>query len=216
MRILSSVLVLALLFPQLAFAKTISASDQQRISAERISRRTLRKTVIQENTARAAERPPQLVALQKIFRNIDAGISIRHAADWAVQHLAEREGVLTLLVLFLSPPSEESGISQNINLILEDVSPDMTLQEYTNAAIHNEQAILPGFQLLSTDRVTIAGHAGQRVRFIASGGIGMMGFEQVWLLRDSVAHVWTFADDARTFNANLATFDAMLDTLIVR
>ncbi len=218
MRLPALLIAISLLTPHLASARTLKPAERARFEASRMSRRTLRATVREERVMRSERPRAALVPLSGEFSDIQSGVSIRYPLQWERQNLWEQDGALTLAVLFLSPldASGTTLIRQNINLVMEDIPKQMTLQEYTAAGIRNEELLLPEFQLISSQRSVIAGYPGQRVRFTARTDSGTMGFEQIWILRNGVAHIWTFADAAETFNANLVTFDAMLDTLIVR
>ena len=221
MRRLTPLLIAVTLFlPQFAAARIVSPAETRRADIVKQSRRTLRQTMRDwnaERLTRATERQTPLVPLAGMFDSIEAGVSIRYPAQWERQNIWEEENALTLAVMFLSPKQATGSlIRQNINLVLEDVPAQMTLQEYTAEGLRHESELLPEFQLISSERSVVAGHPGQRVRFTARTDSGTMGFEQVWVLRNSKAYIWTFADDALTFNANMATFEAMLATLIIR
>ncbi len=205
--LLLTLAILALPVTDHAFARSIPAG------VTRTSRRTLRKEIRAQDQLRLKARTADTVTLGSTYTNTDLGVEIKYPDGWDKQELLQQEGALTLAVMFLSPVGP--AIRQNINLVVETLPDGMTLDQYTELALDNEQALLPDFTLVSSASDTVAGQVARRVVFTANAGAGPMTFEQVWYLRDGTAHVWTFADDSKDFAPDAGTFDRMLNSLVL-
>ena len=175
------------------------------------------RTVRQNGRIPLAANPQRVsirsVTLDRTFSDTELGVKIQYPSAWEVNNIRQVTPPLTMVVMLLSPDELPKGIRQNINLVTEDLRGPLTLAEYTEIGIQTEREFFRDFALLSSDDITIAGtyHA-HRVRFRS----GDMFFQQVWLLKNGRAHVWTFADSTEGFEKHIATFERMLDTLTVR
>ena len=156
-------------------------------------------------------------ALDTTFDSDETGVKIQYPSSWQRLDLMQRTEPLTLIAMFLSHEEHPIGVRQNINLVVEDLPSALTLAEYTDLGIAMEREFFEHYALLRSDDVLLAGaYRAHKVLFTASPGGGAMTFEQIWLLRDKQAHVWTFADSADMFDEHVKTFERMMDTLTVQ
>lgn len=212
------ILIAFLLLPASAQARIIGDMPKTTVTVEKQSRR-----VIRETARRQIWRNPAILTfgearLDSLYENDEFRLRIRYPSSWERTDLNEREETLTLPVMFLGPEEPGKALKQNINLVIETLPSPMTLSQYTELGLRNERAFFQEFALLSSETVPVGGsHRGQRVVFTASADPSApMKFAQVWFVLGNLAYVWTFADDARTFDRNIATFERMLDSFIVR
>ena len=210
-RMRTPLLLLAAVLASFTFADGASA----RMAPE--GARQSRRTLLQEARVKAQQqtdyRRPSVMALPNQWLDEPLGVGVRYADGWELDPRRESEGDLTFVVAFLA--REREGVRPNANLVLENVDPAMTLDEYTALAISNEEAFLPGFALTDSTRVPLAGRTAHRVRFTA-GEDAELSFEQYWFIQGGVAHIWTFADASDHFGENAPTFRSMMDSLLVR
>ena len=210
--IIATILTLALPCTTLAAGVMHNASETPHPSA-----RTVREHA--RNTDNRARHPSIIrsVALDGTYANPEFGVQIAYPSLWQQNDLLQRTPPLTLVVMFLSPMGNDGGLRENVNLVTEDLPGDMTLDDYTGLGLKNEQDLFPGFSLLAEGAVSVAGlNRGHMIRFSAPLKDRTMTFEQIWTVVGRRAYVWTFADDAQTFAQNLATFERMMGTLIMR
>lgn len=221
-RTLASAGTLLLLLPSLASARTLTignfATPAQRTVTERPSRRSIRAAVRQAPDLRN----PRMISITEVpldatYAAVDLGVKIQYPSRWTRDDLRQVTPPLTLAVMFLSRERAPAGIRQNINLVVEELPAAMTLKEYTDRGIAVERDYFEHYALLRSEDVTIAGiYRAHRVIFTATLPGGDMTFEQIWMLRGTTAHVWTFADAAGVFNEHVKTFERMMDTLTVQ
>ncbi len=214
-RIHSVALVLCIsLMPLSAFARVVPAKDMQLMAR---SRRTLRQNVRTAAAVQLRHRLASLISLPNVYESTEAGVSIRYPDKWQMRDLMQHEGNLTLVVMFLSNAPNEDLVQQNINLVLEKLSnPDLTLNEFSVEGLAKEAQVLDNYKLGSREWTTLAGQTADRVIFTATSNDLDMTFEQIWFIRSGIANVWTFADATENFAKHVPTFEAMLDTLIIK
>ncbi len=200
--------VASLALPAQAFARVVPSSVQ-------VSRRTLLQNAYAEDRARLRHARAELVELPKRYENAELGVNIRYPADWELTEVMQRDGNVLLAVAFLSAPAL-ADVSQNVNLVVEDLVQDMNLEAYTRYAIQSEEDFLTSFRLISQENVSLDGRAAKRITFTAETGAAPLKFTQTWFLKDGQAYVWTYADHESTFEDNVPHFDAMLETLTVK
>ena len=189
-------------------------------AATRQSRRTLRQNVREESAQREQRRKVSaFIGLSEIYENKDVGVQIRYPKGWEKEEPLTHEENLTLAVIFLSPgPQNTDAFRENINLVIEALpSLDISLNDYTMAGLQKELSLFNEYTLLDSRTIALGNRPAQRIFFTAATNLGqLMKFEQIWYQRGMTMHVWTFADGADVFDAHAATFERMLDTLIIR
>ena len=157
------------------------------------------------------------ISLDRTFVSDETGVKIQYPSSWQRLDLMQETPPLTLVTMFLSNEEHPTGVRQNINLVVEDLPSALSLPEYTDLGIAMEKEFFDHYAVLKSEDVLLAGayHA-HRVFFTASLNGGDMTFEQIWLLKDKKALVWTFADSADVFGQHVTTFERMMDTMTVR
>ena len=212
-------LLLLLAQPSLAAARTfhnLHPSPQPERHTERPSRRSLRAHVRESSALNLQNRSTNDVSLDRTFSDAGGSVKIQYPSSWERQDLNEHTPPLTLTVMFLSRDDRSDGVRQNVNLVVEDLESAMTLPQYTELGIKMEREYFGTIDLLTSDDILVAGtYRSHRIIFTAELSGGTMKFEQIWMLRDKKAHVWTFADTEDLFDAHVKTFERMMDTLVV-
>ena len=211
------VTLLSLALPSSAWASgALLDGGPRRIVTERPSRRLVRQQ------ARAPlQRNPALLTITELpldasYENRDFGLALRYPSAWLHQDVMERSPPLTLVMMFLSGLSE-SGIRQNVNLVIEDLPHELSLDEYTELGIETERELFEEFVVVdSVDIPFLGSERAHRIIFTAPSNGRAMAFAQLWIIRGKRAFVWTFADAAETFTKNYPTFERMMDTLTMR
>ncbi len=188
---------------------------QHKPAVVRQSRRSLLKNSRADEARRLAARRSSLVSLPSTYANADVGVEIRHPAEWNVEEVMEKDGTLTLVVIFLGPRGPE-GVRSNSNLVLEEIPQGTSLKDYTQLAIDHESRLLDNYLLEHNEAVTLAGVPARQITFSASSEGTELRFRQVWMFKDGLVHVWTFADAREAFPQSIRTFEAMLASLILR
>jgi hypothetical protein len=216
-RFVLPLLSLALLAaPVTVSARLINDLPAGSAAVAKTGRRTVREQARRPLLPNLSRLRPFDVDLDATYVNADFNLSIRYPSTWERNDLNERDVGLTLPVMFLSP-YDGGEARQNVNLVIEHLDEPMTLADYTDLGIRNEQMFFEDYTLVSSQSVPLGAYRAQRVVFTASGTNGLaMKFVQVWYVRGTDAYVWTFADEAATFDRNIATFERMLDSYIAR
>lgn len=204
--------LLCVVLPAAASARVI-----ERYNGDRPSSRSIRRA------ARAVTvRNPQMLSVRELsldrtYESTVYGVKMQSPSSWEQLELEQRNAPLTLVVMFLSPNEQPTGIRQNVNLVIEDLPAEMTLAEYSDLGIRMERDFFQSYSLQRSDDILLAGaYRAHRVVFTASLENLDMTFEQIWLIRDRQAYVWTFADSAGAFDDHVETFERMMDTLTVQ
>lgn len=203
--------------PALVSAKLVGDLPHVKVSLERQGRRSVREAARRPIWRNPSQLRFATAPLTAFYENEEFRLSIRYPSDWERSNINEREGALTLPVMFLSPTTT-AAVRQNINLVVEELDSPLSLAEYTALGIKNEEMFFTDYALVSSTNVPVGGtQRGQRIIFTASTDAGVrMKFAQVWLVRGTKAYVWTFADDAAAFDRNIGTFERMLESFILR
>lgn len=182
-----------------------------------VSVRSIRAEAQRQRSTAEGDRYTRVASQAQLYANRDLGVSLRYPKDWVAQEMNQKEGNLTMVALFLSPPtSEKDTARENINFLVEDLpSPALSLQEYTDIAIEQERATFGNYTLLSSSDLLVAGLPAHRITYMASlpDAGSPTAFEQVWLLKDRKISVWTLAATPETFDAYAQTFREMLGTM---
>lgn len=156
------------------------------------------------------------LAIQQIYRNNQYGISVRYPTGWEVQRVMQQgTSSLSSIIVFLSPLETENDVSrENINLIMEKLSsPTLTLEKYTAAALENEGARFNNYTLTASHDLLLHGMLAHRVTFTGSLSEGKTAaFEQIWLLKNGTAFVWSLASAPAAFDRYAQIFRQMLET----
>jgi hypothetical protein len=156
-------------------------------------------------------------ALQQVYRNNRYGFSLRYPKGWKMQNvMQEGAGTLKTIILFVSPlEAEKDEAQENINLLVEELSaPRLTLEEYTAAALENERDIFTDYTLLASHSLLIDGMPAHRVAFTGSlDGETTVAFEQIWLLREGRAFVWSLASSPASLDRYAQMFRQMIGSV---
>lgn len=149
-----------------------------------------------------------------LYESSPFGFAIRFPKDWTQHDILKREKMITSVVLFLSPVDEATQELENVNLVVEQLpgNPHVSATAYTDASIEHEQALLPGFQLLSSQDTMTAGELAHEVTFHATMNGSETAFDQIWIFHDTRVYVWTLAAPPSSFDAYARTFHRMLET----
>ncbi|MEK7218386.1 MAG: hypothetical protein AAB728_02880 [Patescibacteria group bacterium] len=153
-------------------------------------------------------------ALQQPYRNNQYGFSLRYPGGWKMQHVMQQgAGNLKTIIMFISPlETDEDEAQENINLIVEKMpSPLFTLDEYTEAAIRNERGILSPYTLHASHGLLLGGTPAHRVSFTGSlDGKTTVAFEQIWMVREGHAYVWSLAASPSSLDKYAGIFRQMV------
>lgn len=210
LRLLALGLVFSLFAP-LASARSLPPGTRAQV---RQSRRGIIAQSRAESLVRSARRNAT-IALAKSYANDEFGVAIRYPSSWTSNELLQHDQNLILLVMFLSGGND--AVRQNVNLVIENIlDPDLTLDEYTRIGVEKESQLFDDFTLAHMRKTTIAGKSAQEVVFTSTFNGTPLKFKQLWFFRRDTVHVWTFADRDDAFAQNVKTFDAMMDSLIVK
>lgn len=99
-----------------------------------------------------------------------------------------------------------------MNVTLEKVSPNTTIDQYNTAAERQLKQQLPDYQQIALDKVTVNGqHAYRRVYKATVQGT-LIQIQQVYFVKDGTAHVLTFAALPENFDKLSQTFNEIAGT----
>jgi hypothetical protein len=146
------------------------------------------------------------------YENEELDLHIEYPEEWQI---AERQTLQT--ILFVSPETEvEGAFRSNVSIGVQVlVSPQMSLQDYTDAFLSQAPAQLAGFRLLESEPAILAGNPGQRVVYAATQDGLALQWLQVWMLEGGRAYITTYTAEERTFDQFLAEAQYMIATLSV-
>jgi hypothetical protein len=207
---------LALLgFSPIASAATPAPSmTSDRTVTQHVSRRTLRAQTEQAYAERAAFWASRPTLLEQTYANAQYGVQVRYPKGWEESEPLQTEDNLTLVFVLLSPlTSLQDGVRENINLVVEDTKDSpLSLDRYTALGLEREQEFFDTFRLIDSVPATLGGQPAHRVTYTATKGNLTLKYRQIWLFKDHLAYVWTFADRPASFDDHVRTFDQMLGT----
>ena len=90
---------------------------------------------------------------QNVYESPYFGFSISYPADWRTTELGG-------IIVFLSPlESAEDNFSENINVVVEDLSsaPGISLKEYADISASNLEAMLTGLKIVDRSSTVVDG-----------------------------------------------------------
>jgi hypothetical protein len=155
----------------------------------------------------------QVSALSQYLYSKTYTLSIRFPKNWHGEEVLETSGGVTTIALFLSPLEEDDAEQENMNLLVEDIrDTGLSLDDYTERAVRQEQNIFSDYTLLSSVPLQITGFPAHSIRYSAVFHGRKLFFEQVWVLREGKVFVLTFAAPEETFQQYATIFRQMVDT----
>lgn len=140
------------------------------------------------------------------------GFTIGYPPGWE-----KKQGGDLAITVFLSPaegPSDD--FRENVNVLIQDIPADMTLDQYTDLSIRQGKSLVSGFTVLRTEATTLSGGRGTRLFYLGKPAGQSLEFEAVWIVRSGKAFVITFTGTRDSFSQFLAEAEGIMFSFQLR
>jgi serine/threonine-protein kinase len=141
------------------------------------------------------------------YTNTTEGLRIMYPPDWE-----KMEAYMNTVVLFRSPPEDDSDIFQeNLNIVTGETEP-MDIGDFTDANIDEIEQSFPGVEILERGSATLAGNPAKKVLFGLVQGQYDLRLLQLYTIKGSTAYVITYTAEKDTYDEYLETAQTMINT----
>lgn len=146
-----------------------------------------------------------------LYENGLYGIRIIYPTSWEKLEYLEKNPYYTIVVGFRSPRGDIADtFLENMNIVVEEFSEPVTLDEYSNNAIDALAGIIPNMNLLESGNTTLAGRTAHKLVYLADKSELRQKFMQVWTIKGNKAYILTYVARPDKYNIYLGTIQKMI------
>lgn len=128
-----------------------------------------------------------------------------------------REQVMGTSVIGLSPlESKKDTFAENVNVVVEELGPDATLDAYTATSVKVLKQFLNAPKLVENKRVTLGGHPAQRLVYEHTQGQYKLRVLVYLVVADAKGYVVTCTAETTQFSKYLGQFEKICRTFKVQ
>ena len=131
------------------------------------------------------------------YTSEEAGFSLEYPNGWTAQEVTDQPGVLVAL---FHRQSARDGFAENVNVLLEELPPNVTLEQYTAANVANLDRAFGNLEVLEEEDRTIGEHPGHWIRYDAEQQGRRLSFLQAWLVDGERAFVLSYTGEGDQFD----------------
>lgn len=131
------------------------------------------------------------------YTSEEAGFSIEYPNGWSAQKVTDQPGVLVAL---FQRQSARDGFAENVNVLLEELPPNVTLEQYTAANVANLDRAFQNLEVLEEEDRTIGEHPGHWIHYDADQQGRTLSFLQAWLVDGERAFVLSYTGEGDEFD----------------
>lgn len=133
-------------------------------------------------------------------------IRIKYPKSWTV-----KSDLAGTIVTFLSPKENElDSFSENLNISVQDIEPNMTLEKFSRIAAGQMEAVFErGLQVVKSEPFQFAGFTAYNYE-LHSTQEPMLDIRFVWFFKDSRAYVITYVTQSFQSKKYSGTFKEMM------
>lgn len=133
-------------------------------------------------------------------------ISIKYPKSWAV-----KRDIAGALVTFFAPKDNElDTFSENLNISVQDVAPDMTLEKFSRIAAGQMEAVFEkGVEVIKSEPFVFNSFSAYNYEMRGTQ-FPLLTLRFVWFFKDGRAYVITYAAETLYFDKHRGTLDSMV------
>ncbi len=169
--------------------------------------------------AAAAAAPPgadgkTAQAATLVYRNADYGLEARYPASWKAV-----EGLMGTAVIFASPlESKEDKFSENVNIIVEDVSaqPGLTLGKYIERAKAKLAVFITEYSPKDSRDLILSGQPAKMIEYTGRQGVFDLHILQAVTLINGKAYVVTFTAEEANYERYLPDARRIIESIAIK
>lgn len=148
-----------------------------------------------------------------VYENQTYSLKMEYPSTWKAA-----EGVAGAIVVFLSPlESKEDKFSENVNIIVEDVSahPGMTLGKYIELAKAKLAVFITEYSPKDSRDSILSGQPAKMIEYTGRQGVYNLHILQTVTLIDGKAYVVTFTAEEANYERYLPAAKRIIDSLAI-
>ena len=149
-----------------------------------------------------------------VYRNADYGLEAQYPAGWKAV-----EGLMGTAVVFASPlESKEDKFSENVNIIVEDVSahPGMTLGKYIERAKAKLAVFITEYSPKDSRDSILAGQPAKMIEYTGRQGVFNLHILQAVTLVNGKAYVVTFTAEEGNYERYLPAAKRIIESIAIK
>ena len=135
--------------------------------------------------------------LGQSYENAEAGFSIQYPKGWTSQEVTDQSGVVVAL---FARRSAGDGFAENVNILREELPPNVTFEQYTQANLANLAQTFPNADVLEEEERGIGEHPGHWIRYDAEQRGQQVSFLQAWLIEGQRAYILSYTGQGADFD----------------
>jgi serine/threonine-protein kinase len=137
------------------------------------------------------------IIVYNTYENLHYGFTIKYPDGWGVA-----ENQMGTVVIFSTPLENALDVfAENLNVVVQNISPDMTFREYTETAVKQLQAVFPSVMTVETvEPATLSGQKAAKLIYVGKGDQADIKMMHMWTLSGTKAYILTFAATERDFD----------------
>jgi len=140
------------------------------------------------------------------YENTENGISIEYPTTW--NKYENPPEVPDVSVLFISPSNEPTKTGTLMISVLGNVS--LTMDEFKEAHIENLSILLPDFELVSEESITLSDLPGYKILFTFTNDIYTWKQLEVWTISENILYLLVHQADQASDESFTADIEHMI------
>jgi eukaryotic-like serine/threonine-protein kinase len=147
--------------------------------------------------------------LGQSYTNAEAGFTIEYPAGWTAEEVTDQSGVV---VTIFARRSARDGFAENVNVLLEQLPPNVTLEQYTQANVTNLDRAFPDAMVIEEGDRNVGPYAGHWIHYEAEQQGRRVSLLQAWLVDGERAFVLSYTGEGDDFEEYRPDAEAILQS----
>ena len=157
----------------------------------------------------------QLPFLALTYENKNYGIEIQYPDNWRLEAVADPFGTIAK---FIPTNSQSSSIFSQVSIIVDDISSNTSLADYTSFAISKILKFSPDAEIIDNSLISLGDLSGHKVIYTTKDPKSNLPLKylQVWTLKGSYAYIITYVAEKDKYQDSLEIVqETMLKSLTI-
>jgi hypothetical protein len=150
---------------------------------------------------------PKLTIASKTYTNSENLFSVEYPKDWDLE-----ENVGGIIAIFAGPLTKENRYMVNINIVSENLTRNITIQDYIRLGELKLKKSVPDYIKLEEYATTISGQDAIIRTFTATVQNVLLKDTQAYLIKGKKAYVITYDVDDNSYDEYSSFFDLVIST----
>ena len=134
-----------------------------------------------------------------VYENSDYGIKMEYPSDW---ELTKVDDILGTIATFVPPESKVNIIPNEVTIAVENLTPSMSLEQYTTSAVGEITQFLPEARIIDSRRIKLGNREAHQIIYTGKDKQHnvVIKYLQIWVLESDRVYIITYQAEADKYN----------------